>query len=166
MNNLDAADGLKDMLVYFENQLSFKQCEGTLEDGELEAFSNRFEALRLGIDALNGIDKIVNETDQDRDNLKAFVLACRSMSDIAGCPATIGVVEWAGWPECNGEIDECGDRDLWECWQKYFRERVEEEPICRICGCTQENACPCGCSWVEEDLCSRCAAIEKGENQC
>jgi hypothetical protein len=27
---------------------------------------------------------------------------------------------------------------------------------CRICGCTDDHACPEGCSWVEEDLCSAC----------
>ncbi len=28
---------------------------------------------------------------------------------------------------------------------------------CRVCGCTQQHACPGGCSWVEIDLCSACA---------
>lgn len=28
--------------------------------------------------------------------------------------------------------------------------------ICRCCGCTDDNACPGGCSWVEDDLCSTC----------
>lgn len=27
---------------------------------------------------------------------------------------------------------------------------------CRVCGCTDERACPGGCTWVEPDLCSRC----------
>lgn len=27
---------------------------------------------------------------------------------------------------------------------------------CRICGCTETNACPGGCWWVEPDLCSAC----------
>ena len=27
---------------------------------------------------------------------------------------------------------------------------------CRVCGCTDDHACPGGCSWVEEDLCSAC----------
>jgi hypothetical protein len=31
-------------------------------------------------------------------------------------------------------------------------------PICRQCGCTEELACPGGCFWVEEDLCSTCAS--------
>lgn len=28
---------------------------------------------------------------------------------------------------------------------------------CRVCGCTDFHACPGGCYWVEDDLCSRCA---------
>ena len=28
---------------------------------------------------------------------------------------------------------------------------------CRVCGCTDDEACEGGCTWVEEDLCSRCA---------
>ena len=27
---------------------------------------------------------------------------------------------------------------------------------CRGCGCTDDNACPGGCFWVEDDLCSAC----------
>jgi len=27
---------------------------------------------------------------------------------------------------------------------------------CRVCGCTDANACPGGCSWVAPDLCSAC----------
>lgn len=27
---------------------------------------------------------------------------------------------------------------------------------CRICGCTNARACPGGCHWIENDLCSRC----------
>lgn len=28
---------------------------------------------------------------------------------------------------------------------------------CRVCGCTDDRACPGGCRWVDLDLCSRCA---------
>jgi hypothetical protein len=28
---------------------------------------------------------------------------------------------------------------------------------CRVCGCTNLNACPGGCYWIKEDLCSVCA---------
>lgn len=36
---------------------------------------------------------------------------------------------------------------------------------CRICGCTDERACPLGCAWASADLCDLCAkfieALEK-----
>ncbi|QAT44140.1 hypothetical protein EQM06_09660 [Aminipila luticellarii] len=32
---------------------------------------------------------------------------------------------------------------------------------CRVCGCTQDHACPGGCYWVEDDLCSKCAGTEQ-----
>lgn len=31
-----------------------------------------------------------------------------------------------------------------------------QQPSCRICACTEDRACPGGCSWIEPDLCSRC----------
>ena len=40
---------------------------------------------------------------------------------------------------------------------------VHLQPACRVCGCTDDNCEQCieaqgfPCSWVEEDLCSRCA---------
>lgn len=33
---------------------------------------------------------------------------------------------------------------------------------CRVCGCTEVNACAGGCSWVEKDLCSTCAVAVEG----
>lgn len=35
--------------------------------------------------------------------------------------------------------------------------------VCRVCGCTDDMACPGGCYWVEPDLCSRCAGVDKEE---
>jgi hypothetical protein len=32
---------------------------------------------------------------------------------------------------------------------------------CRICGCTDLQACPGGCHWVAPDLCSACALDEE-----
>jgi hypothetical protein len=37
-------------------------------------------------------------------------------------------------------------------------------PSCRVCGCTEDFACPGpagqGCSWMEPDLCSECWGVE------
>jgi hypothetical protein len=42
------------------------------------------------------------------------------------------------------------------------RRRLSSEPACRVCGCTELNACEDGCSWVavekrSDPLCSACA---------
>lgn len=66
-----------------------------------------------------------------------------------------------------------------ELWAKDWREKafrlekkmqstigdpVQEQRACRVCGCTDDRACPGGCYWVEDDLCSRCAAMGKRES--
>lgn len=33
---------------------------------------------------------------------------------------------------------------------------MSQPGICRVCGCTDDRACPGGCWWVEPDLCSQC----------
>lgn len=39
----------------------------------------------------------------------------------------------------------------------YWRITTDPNQTCRVCGCTWDNACENGCSWVEADLCSGCA---------
>jgi len=103
------------------------------------------------------------EADDDSHDMQpAFVLACRILADLYGCPFAGGTVPYL--PECSGENGSCRDASVWVCWQKYLLERVNAEPVCRICGCTDYNACPGCCSWVEQDLCSFCAeaALREG----
>ena len=70
-----------------------------------------------------------------RDELrKAFALACRIMSD--------------NLPACLPDN---------QSWHDHILDRVRTEPVCRVCGCTEDNACPGGCYWIEPDLCSACA---------
>lgn len=102
---------------------------------------------------------IIKDATSDNRHEKAFALLCRVLDDnIHICP-----VDLLGepWPECEGESDLCGNRAMWECWQKYAYERVDSEQVCRVCGCTKYNACVNeygdACSWVEPDLCSACA---------
>jgi hypothetical protein len=35
------------------------------------------------------------------------------------------------------------------------------EKKCRVCGCTDISACPGGCYWVEDDLCSECVEVDE-----
>lgn len=72
-------------------------------------------------------------------------LACRFLGDYLGCP-----------PECDKDPVKCKSNKPWLCWQKYIARKAAEEAVCRVCGCTQHNACPERCHWVEEDLCSAC----------
>lgn len=36
---------------------------------------------------------------------------------------------------------------------------TEKKQSCRVCGCTDISACPGGCHWVNDDLCSKCAHV-------
>lgn len=36
------------------------------------------------------------------------------------------------------------------------RRVVEPAGTCRVCGCIDEHACPGGCAWVDDSLCSAC----------
>lgn len=92
---------------------------------------------------------------------KAFALLCRMLDDFAGLPPCH--IRQIDWPECNGESEQCGDRPIWQCWQKYILEQVDAKPVCRVCGCTEDNACLGGCYWVEPDLCSACAQDGEAE---
>ncbi len=45
-----------------------------------------------------------------------------------------------------------------QAWVREARPKpVEDVRTCQICGCTDDHACPGGCYWVEDDLCSVCA---------
>lgn len=44
----------------------------------------------------------------------------------------------------------------------------DDEPTCRVCGCTEDRACPGGCWWVADvdehgDLCSQCQQPRRSE---
>lgn len=41
--------------------------------------------------------------------------------------------------------------------------KLAGESVCRVCGCSKEDACEGGCSWVEDDLCSACQGKEAEE---
>lgn len=89
------------------------------------------------------------------DLRKSFAFACRMLADINGCPRMF--IENAEIPDCENDENHCDRLDQWSCWQKFIKQVVTSEQVCRVCGCTENNACPPdGCSWVEEDLCSAC----------
>lgn len=63
--------------------------------------------------------------------------------------------------------DELEEEELEELFEEedLGEDLLEEEDLvcdpiggasCRVCGCTDDKACPGGCVWAEPDLCSRC----------
>lgn len=74
-------------------------------------------------------------------------------------------------PTCHGEgsidsCEDCEDQDCDNCGGarlSFFYEMGG--PVCRVCGCDESHACVTNgvpCHWVEEDLCSACAGLNKG----
>ncbi len=39
--------------------------------------------------------------------------------------------------------------------------RRDKTRACRVCGCTDDRACPGGCYWADEDLCSACVGVPR-----
>jgi len=70
-----------------------------------------------------------------------------------GCGVIEAAAEKGGLPEGWVKKDFIGQSYFLcpEC-QKDFR-------YCRVCGCSDEDACEEGCHWVEEDLCSSCVDV-------
>lgn len=42
---------------------------------------------------------------------------------------------------------------------------LEAGDYCRVCGCTQNNACEGGCAWADEGLCTSCAEVLDAEEE-
>ena len=65
-----------------------------------------------------------------------------------------------GIPEAD---DQGAAMDALLAWEPHFEDVLEDEKAkgeperCRVCGCTDDCACPGGCHWVEPGLCSACA---------
>lgn len=100
-------------------------------------------------------DAIAQENEKLR---KAFALTCRALADEGkghdtGCP-------------CAKECSTPGDP---RCCSKCIRDSIlsysEERRVCRVCGCTDDNACPGGCYWVERNLCSACKLESEDETR-
>lgn len=132
--------GLDDRLSYYEELLEtgsveIEDLDGikwtfTIESFQIENSQNHTE---LSEEDINEIDAIVNSNvDDDLIDLEQLDREAAAMS----------------------ETTENDIKDV-------FTESEDPQPIqkCRVCGCTQERACPGGCYWVEPDLCSSCEGI-------
>lgn len=100
--------------------------------------------------------------------------ACLGVIDAFVCPG--GRVYGSLYADIEAALAELESKDTpWAALAKLeprARERIfamleermaeedESDPACRVCGCTEERACPGGCWWVEPDLCSECVGKE------
>jgi hypothetical protein len=60
----------------------------------------------------------------------------------------------------TGSINAPSVGDQGACEASVFARRVTKRWTrrCRFCRCTQERACPDGCSWAQIDVCTSCVA--------
>jgi hypothetical protein len=84
------------------------------------------------------------------------------------CPSCGELLAGPGGTDEEGlEPDECrvcGFPDNIEKMADYHCGDDEDDgPACRVCGCTQNNACFPSCHWVEDDLCSACVDCDVDE---
>jgi hypothetical protein len=75
-------------------------------------------------------------------------------------PHAEGPVCWMLEDVCrfNEPVELAGKQGLFDADDSLF-ERLWDVAgqRCHVCGCTENNACPEGCSWVNYDTCSSCA---------
>lgn len=88
-------------------------------------------------------------TEEDDDDMMTFVLGQK--------------VKWEPSWKPYAELPD----DVKEYDRKWARKviAVLKGDACEKCGCTEERACPGGCSWVRPGLCSRCARLPKGKRK-
>jgi nucleoside 2-deoxyribosyltransferase len=80
----------------------------------------------------------------------------------AGKPTLIYITE-PQEPELMYKMVDCICTTMEELLQECASYAYEVDgQKCRVCGCTDAHACPGGCYWVTDDLCSSCAET-KGE---
>lgn len=66
------------------------------------------------------------------------------------------------WAEADPQVQQGLWRALHAAADKVREAMGQDDPVpaCRVCGCTEDNACEGGCHWVEDpqmgELCSRC----------
>lgn len=93
----------------------------------------------------------------ETDSLLAASLEIALLADVETINRWDGRARLAEWylatiaGEAPPADDEAGDIDVDD------GPEIDEDTACRECGCSEEDACPDGCYWVEPDLCSSCS---------
>jgi hypothetical protein len=64
---------------------------------------------------------------------------------------------------CGHDVYDFSDYGCEECCPGMTEALFASEPSCRVCGCTQSQACASGCIWAQPDLCSQCVSVPREE---
>ena len=58
-------------------------------------------------------------------------------------------------------VEDCDTNDNGRCRvsKRVYDTCVDRVETCRVCGCTEHEACPGGCTWAEPGLCSECVDL-------
>lgn len=103
---------------------------------------------------------------QERVGAAAIAWAIGSIGDEEGAQPNQGFLAATIEAELivrQSMTDEAADLLFSECGAPFLPDlRPLAISQCRVCGCTDRCACPEGCSWVEDDLCSACAGRNAG----
>lgn len=108
----------------------------------LEVLVKIAQKCNVSIDWLCGLSA---SDDKAQQLHKALLIASRTLADSFYLP---------------GQDDDESERIRTTRWYDQLMEQAASEAVCRVCGCTEGNACGDGCYWVEDDLCSSCAEAE------
>ncbi|MCW3125260.1 MAG: hypothetical protein JWO03_918 [Bacteroidetes bacterium] len=95
-------------------------------------------------------------TQQIKEAAEAHGLAVDDVFYVGGWPTTWHLYideDVTAMIDCDNPIEATS---LERMTEKIKAVRFDKQQACRVCGCTQNNACPGGCWWTEEDLCSSC----------
>lgn len=85
---------------------------------------------------------------------------CPICGSFTGSPESMTFKE-SCCPDCAENKADEAEQAIKEYMKELLDKRTDEERCCHICGCTWNNACPGGCYWVEENLCSACVGKEE-----
>lgn len=93
---------------------------------------------------------------------RAFAAAYRAARMIAAGRPVGTATNLAAWSEgLRAEIAPAHRRLVGAEMAEAFEDMPHERSACRVCGCTDEDACEGGCHWDQPDLCSACVGREK-----
>jgi ParB/RepB/Spo0J family partition protein len=116
--------------------------------------------------SLNYSGPMLEEAGSDERKLLrlAFAIAAAAAEESLRSPwggAWTRRTSYLDFLEAHGyELSEIERTKLDEGRKEDAEEEAAEVQACRECGCTDEEACEGGCSWVEADLCSACVERE------